>query len=99
MRLTTENGDVPDVTTAEVERTLGRDVFVSFAVLSADEDNFIQTTDDWQGGWVLEYRDGATGRLFRTTGPVTLDDVCDAFLSYLSGGDEWRQLTWEEFHL
>ena len=114
MRLTTEHlTNVPVVTAAEIDRILGDDNFGTFAVLAADEDSFIQAGNDWQAGpeseaffdahssdpWVLEYRDGTTGRLFRAAGRVTLDDVREAFLSYLVGGDDWRLFTWEEFRL
>jgi hypothetical protein len=114
MRLTTEHLiNVPVVTAAEIDHVLGDENFGTFAVLAADEDNFIQAGNDWQDGpeataffeahasdpWVLEYRDGATGRLFRAAGHVTLDEVREAFLSYLVAGNDWRLFTWEEFYL
>lgn len=105
MWLTTEEaGDLPDVTAADIDHALADDNFGKFAVLSASEDDFIQAGNDWQPGeecrafmtahdsdpWVLEYRDGATGRLYRAGGRATLEQVLMAFRSYLAGGRAWR---------
>jgi hypothetical protein len=48
--------------------------------------------------WVLEYRED--GRQFRAEGQVTLEQVRQAFQSYLAGGSEWRAgFTWGEMTL
>ncbi|MBN9523454.1 hypothetical protein J0H58_33905, partial [bacterium] len=103
MKLTTDDlGDVPEVDAAVLDEVLASDGFGSFAVLSASDEEFIQAGNEWQPGaeceaflvahgsdpWVLEYRGG--GRLFRAAGHVTLDQVRQAFRSYVAGGSEWR---------
>jgi hypothetical protein len=113
MTLTTEDmGDVPDVDAAAMDETLATDAFGKFAILSASDEAFIQAGCDWQPDeacqafmdahesdpWVLEYREG--GRQFRAAGHVTLDQVRQAFRSYLSGGSEWRAgFAWGELEL
>jgi hypothetical protein len=48
--------------------------------------------------WVLEYRE--RGEQFRADGQVTLEQVRQAFQSYLAGGPEWRTaLVWSEITL
>jgi hypothetical protein len=114
MVLTTEEmGEVPDVTAADIDRILLTDSFGKFAILAASEKVFIQAGNDWQPGpeckaflrkhesdpWVLEYRDKA-GKQFRAKGQVTLEQVRQAFLSYLARGKEWQQeFTWEKLRL
>lgn len=113
MTFTTEDiGDVPDVDAAEMDGALATDAFGKFAILSASGTAFIQAGNDWQPGaqckafmqahdsdpWVLEYREG--GRQFRAAGHVTLEQVRQAFRSYLSGGAEWRTgFAWSELEL
>jgi hypothetical protein len=107
MWLTTEEtGDTAGVTAADIDRILSADGFGKFAVLSASESSFIQAGSDWQPGeecqaflrghgsdpWLLEYREGESGRQYRATGYVTLDQVRQAFQSYLSGSRAWREM-------
>jgi hypothetical protein len=109
---TEESGDMPDVVAAAMDGLLACDGFGKFAVLSASDEAFIQAGNDWQPGpeceefmathdsdpWVLEYRDGA--RQFQAAGRVTLDQVRQAFGSYLAGGPEWRSgFAWGELEL
>jgi hypothetical protein len=112
MLLTTEElGEFHEVTGADIDRILRDDSFGKFAVLSSSEGDFIQAGNDWEPSpecsafvklhgsdpWVLEYRDGLSDRLFRASGQITLDQVRHAFLSFLSGQEEWRQwFTWRE---
>jgi hypothetical protein len=103
MWLTTEEmGDVPDVDAATLDEVLSDEAFGKFAILSKSDAEFIQTGCDWQPDkatkaflaangsdpWVLEYREG--GRQFGVEGHVTLEQVRQAFQSYLAGGSEWR---------
>jgi hypothetical protein len=115
MWLTTEEaGDVPEVTAEDIERILPDDAFGKFVILSASETSFIKAGCDWRPGqwcqtllredeadpWLLEYRDGESGRQYRAVGHVTLDQVRQAFLSYLSGGRAWREMfDWREVRL
>jgi hypothetical protein len=113
MTLITEDlGEVPNVDATAMDAVLESDGFGKFAILSASEEEFIQAGNDWRPGeeckafmtahdsdpWVLEYRE--TGRQFRATGHVTLEQVRQAFRSYLHGGSEWRsEFTWGELEL
>jgi len=115
MWLTTEElGDIPDVTAADIQEILPSDTFGKFVVLSAGEDSFIQVASDWQptpecaaylrehdsDPWVLEYRDGTTGRQYAATRYATLNEVRDAFVSYLAGDEAWRSMfSWKELQL
>jgi hypothetical protein len=113
MTLTTEAlGDAPDLSAEALDELLTSDAFGNFAILNASDEQFIQAGNDWQPGaactdfvethdsdpWVLEYRED--GRQFRAEGQVTLEQVRQAFQSYLVGGSEWRSgLTWGEMAL
>src|SRR5215467_4380608 len=102
MWLTTEEmGDVRDVDAATLDEVLGCDAFGKFAILNKSNEEFIQTACDWRPDkateaflaatgsdpWVLEYREG--GRQFSVEGHVTLEQVRQAFQSYLAGGSEF----------
>jgi hypothetical protein len=113
MTLTTEEfGDVADVDAGAMDEVLEPDAFGKFAVLSASDEAFIQAGNDWQPGpeckaylaahgsdpWLLEYREA--GRQFRAAGHVTLDQVREAFASYLAGRSTWRtDFAWSEMEL
>ncbi|MEV8516330.1 hypothetical protein [Dactylosporangium sp. NPDC051484] len=113
MTLTTEVlNDVPDVNAATLDELLASDAFGKFAILSASDEEFIQAGNEWEPGaacvafiqthgsdpWMLEYRE--RGQQFRAEGQVTLEQVRQAFQSYLSGGSEWRTaLAWREISL
>ncbi len=113
MTLSTEElGNAPEVSAATLDELLTSDAFGKFAILSASDEQFIQAGNDWQPGaacaafmathdsdpWVLEYREDE--RQFRAEGRVTLEQVRQAFRSYLAGGSEWRAgLAWGEMTL
>ena len=113
MTLSTEDLDeIPNVDAATMDEVLAADGFGKFAILSASSHAFIQAGNDWQPSeecgsfmdehdsdpWVLEYREGK--RQYRAAGNVTLDQVREAFRSYLAGGSEWRGgFTWEEIEV
>ena len=95
----------------DTEEILPADSFGKFVTLSASEDSFIQAGCDWEptpecraflekhdsDPWLMEYRDGGSGRQFRAARHVTLDEARRAFLSYLAGGADWRQaFEWEQ---
>ncbi|HEX4612728.1 MAG TPA: hypothetical protein VH092_31325 [Urbifossiella sp.] len=107
MKLTTDKlGEVPEVDAAVLDEVLASDGFGNFAALSASDEEFIQAGNEWQPGaeceaflaahgsdpWVLEYHED--GRFHRAAGHVTLDQVRQAFRSYLAGGSEWRIGFW-----
>src|SRR5690348_13699540 len=101
MTLTTEElGDVPDVDAMTLDEVIQSDSFGKFAVLCMSDDEFIQAGNDWQptdtcqaflekhesDPWVLEFREA--GQQYVATGNVTLEQVRQAFQSYLAGGPE-----------
>jgi hypothetical protein len=110
MTLITEDfGSVLDVDAATLDEVLRTDSFGKFATLDASAQEFIQAGNDWRPGeeclafmkshgsdpWVLEYRKGE--RQFQAVGYVTLEQVLQAFHSYLVGGQEWRaSFAWSE---
>jgi hypothetical protein len=110
MTLTTEDlRDISNVDAATVDEALRSDGFGKFAILSVSEQEFIQAGNDWQPDeecraflqrydsdpWLLEYRE--SDRRFRAAGHVTLEQVRQAFRSYLARGSEWRlAFAWAE---
>ncbi len=77
--------------------------FGAFIILTAEDGSFIQAADAWalddqaSGMWVLEYRDGPSGRQYAATKAVPLQRVHAAFLSYLRHNEQWLQLQpWKE---
>jgi hypothetical protein len=113
MMLTTEDlGEYPDISSGTLDEVLSSDGFGKFAVLVESEKRFIQVGNDWQPNeatseflrlhesdpWVLEYRED--GQQFRAVGQVTLEQVRQAFQSFLSGGADWRSaFTWNALEL
>ncbi len=97
MTLTTENlCDVIGVELAVLDELLASDAFGKFAVLSASDQEFIQAHGS--DPWVLEYHEH--GQRFRVEDQVTLEQVRQAFRSYLTGGSEWRTaFNWNEMTL
>jgi hypothetical protein len=112
MWLTTESGDIPDVTGEDINNLRPTGELGTFAQLFASETKFIQAGPDVPGQrrkaflrehgsdpWVLQYGygDEHPGQVFQAEGLVTWDQVRRAFLSFLAGGEEWRrQFTWAE---
>ncbi len=110
MTLTTEDlGDVGEMDAAALDELLASDAFGKFAILSGSDEEFIQAGNAWEPGaacaaflqthgsdpWVLEYREG--GQQFRAEGQVTLEQVRQAFQSYLTGESQWRTgFAWEQ---
>jgi len=69
-----------------------------FAILSVDEQTYIQTTGMPDSGYILEYRDGSPDEHFRTTREdLPMSRVEEVFLSYARGDEDWRtSLDWEK---
>lgn len=103
MRFTTEEeAEIREVTAGQLRQVLSDDAFGKFALLEANEHEFIQAGCDWQptkevraflakhdsDPWLLEARDRRAH--FRVTRHVTLDEVIKAFTAYLE-----RRTTWQ----
>jgi hypothetical protein len=71
----------------------------SFAILSSDDDTYIQCTTDGQpyGQYLLEYQQGSAHERYRASDPkITSNRVVDAFCKYLRGDESWRlDFRWE----
>jgi hypothetical protein len=112
MWLTTESGTLPDVTAEGINNLRPIGELGNFAQLFASETNFIQAAPEVPGRkreaflrehgsvpWLLQqgYGDEKPGQMFQAAGLFTWDQVRQAFLSFLAGGEEWRrQFTWAE---
>jgi hypothetical protein len=110
---TDDLGDVQDVSAPTMHELLAADSFGEFAILSASDDEYIQACSAWDPGpecaafrqghdgsdpWVLEHREG--GQQFQAGGHLALEQVIQAFQSYLAGGPEWRaSFDWRELEL
>ena len=113
MMLTTEEfGDLPDLDAKAIDDVLATDAFGKFAILSRSEEEFVQAGNDWHPGeactefmvahdsdpWLLEYHE--SGRQLRAAEHVTLDQVRQAFRSYLAGETDWQSaFAWDELKL
>jgi hypothetical protein len=111
MNLTCEDLEPIDgVNGEQLIEILSSEVFGKYAILAESESTFIQAASDWQptdecrdflkandsDPWILEYRDGDADAHYRAAVYVTLDEVIDAFQSYLRGDEKWRtDFNWE----
>jgi hypothetical protein len=84
---------IEDVTAEQLGEVLEAAAFGGILVLMSGDDEFIQF-----GEGELEYRDAATGRMFRLE-DWTWEQVRLAFLDYLAGGIDWRNFDWRELDL
>jgi hypothetical protein len=101
---TEEQGELPDITIESLNEIIAAESFGKFAVLSASDEAFIQTASDWSPSkectaflkrygsdpWILEYRDSTSHQQFRVRGHLTLNQVQQAFASYLQGDNRWQ---------
>jgi hypothetical protein len=69
----------------------------SFVILEKDPKHFIQVAIDQGKVVCLEYQEGGSSNHFRSTSDVLpLEVIQQVFLSFLSGGEDWRDLVnWE----
>lgn len=70
------------------------------AILSSDEMAYIQAAGCADQGFALEYQEGSLDRHFAAQGPVKLEAVVAAFLSYARGEDAWESaFSWQKVDL
>jgi hypothetical protein len=62
----------------------------TYAILERGTSSYLQTAIDGGGRYLLELQDGSPDQHYRVPRPVPLQEVIDAFASYLSGDDRWR---------
>jgi hypothetical protein len=69
----------------------------SFAILAVGSDVYIQAAMDDDGTFVVEYQDGSADDHYRTPAAVAIDDVVEAFQSYLQQDGTWRsRFEWQK---
>src|SRR5262249_33798326 len=96
MRLELESGRrLNDVSEQDI-RTLVEGV--DFAILSSDDDTYIQCARTDTQDYVLEHQEGALDQHYRaTSAPIRVDDVVSALVKYLRGDASWKtDFTWEK---
>lgn len=68
----------------------------SFIILSVSNDTFIQSSNDANGNFDLEYRTHRSRDNFRAVGTFDKATILDAFLKYFNNDKTWRNdFTWE----
>jgi hypothetical protein len=72
-----------------------------FAVLEADRPGFyMQAAKNQDGSFILEHQEGSLGKHYNLPYTVDLEDVIEAFSSYLLKDDRWRKNHgWEKMEL
>lgn len=91
------------LTIYDVNETQLRDAFAddkargAFIILSISSDTYIQSSNDKNGVFDLEYRDPrCTGDNVRAVGTYDKAAILDAFLKYYNKDKTWRNdFTWE----
>ena len=101
MKLETENVQETEASAELVRELMADDARRgNWLILMHDEDEeaFIQIAfDDHPDGVDLEYREGANGKLYHCTRPVTRLEAENAVLDYFDGLESWKsRFTWEE---
>jgi hypothetical protein len=95
--------EIAEATAEDIDRALSASSFDNFASVAADT-NMLRA---WQPGaedeaylrtsggdpWVLTFHDRATAQHLRSAARLTLDQVRRALQAFLSGGDDWRQVS------
>lgn len=65
----------------------------NYAILSRDEDTYIQMCGDPQDGYVVEYQEGSTDAHFQSVrDDLPIDEVRRAFEAYARGDEAWRKM-------
>lgn len=71
-----------------------------FAILAIADGTYLQTYQNPNGTYDLEHQLVTTKFHYRALGEVNTGEVCDAFISYAFGKQEWAfDLTWERVEL
>jgi hypothetical protein len=98
--------EVSEVTRAELDRILAGEPLSSFFSLIASKTSYIRASVDAAAKtgpkanpqksvhqpWTLEYFDGQSRQFFRSFDRITLEQVRQAFCSYVVGSDEWHHI-------
>lgn len=73
----------------------------SFAILSIDDETYIQTSGSPEAGFILEYQDGSLDKHYRAADlKISQDKIVSAFVSYGNQDGVWRDsLVWEKHDL
>jgi hypothetical protein len=94
--------EIAEATATDIDRALAADSFDKFALVATqnsllhawqpkpEDETYLRT----RGGdpWVLLFHDGATRQHLRSATRLPLEQVRRSLQSFLSGGDDWRQV-------
>lgn len=61
-----------------------------FIILSQSEQVYIQASGEYNGPYVMEYREGDGDHHFQCTQDLSKEDVRSAFMKYLRGDTSWK---------
>ena len=104
MRLQLADGSVVESPTPQaLAENLGtlRVPGCEFAVLEVDRPGFyMQTAKNQDGSFILEHQEGSLAKHFNLPYYIDLEDVVEAFSSYLLKDDRWRKnYEWQKMEL
>ena len=104
MRLELGDGRVVEIPTPQTmteDLTTLRVPGCEFAVLEADRPGFyMQTAKNQDGSFILEHQEGSLAKHYNLPYVVDLEDVIEAFSSYLLKDDRWRKNhEWQKMEL
>lgn len=101
--------DVQDATLEDLHRVFSAAVTLNYSCLVLDESEdkfllgYIEPDPDEKfrrlhdsEPWGLQYRDPASGKTFCHPDFLTLEQMGEAFVSYLTGGVDWQNFVWVE---
>src|SRR4051812_29572813 len=72
----------------------------AFAILSRDDDSYIQTVRDTDGLFGLEYQEGSTEAHYGCYEDLDEAAIIRTFTRYLDGDDHWRtDRVWEKMEI
>lgn len=95
--------EIAEATAGDIERVLSASSFDNFAAVATDtsmlrawqpsaaDEAYLRTSG--AGPWVLMFHDRASAQHLRSAARLTLDEVRHALQAFLSGGDDWRQVS------
>ena len=99
MKLTTENGkEIENPSPSDISTAIGslNHDGNGFAILTVEDEFFIQTAGSTMDGFILEYREGSWDKHFQTSQSVSTNQVIQAMQQYAVGDESWRaSFNWE----
>jgi len=99
VKIQTEDGsEIENPSAEDISRIIDslNDEDNGFAILSVEEQIYMQAAESGANGFILQYRDGSWDKHFQASpDPISAADVIKAMQQYAVGDDSWRtSLTW-----